>query len=161
MLLQHPDIQQAEHRLQAANANIGAARAAFYPSITLTGSAGTTSNELSGLFDGGSGVWSFAPSINLPIFTGGRNQSNLNLAEVRRDQNVAGYEKTIQTAFQEVADALAARDFLKEQKDRRLRWLLPPSAPWNWPKRVIRAASMITWPCLMPDANCSAPARHW
>ncbi|WP_111498467.1 efflux transporter outer membrane subunit [Marinobacter bohaiensis] len=116
ILLQRPDIRQAEYSLKAASANIGAARAAFYPSITLTGSAGTASSELSGLFDGGSGAWSFAPSINLPIFTGGENQANLDLAEVRRDQQVASYEQTIQTAFQEVSDALSARNFLKDQE---------------------------------------------
>ncbi|WP_203142066.1 efflux transporter outer membrane subunit [Marinobacter mangrovi] len=116
VLLQRPDIQQAEHNLKSASANIGAARAAFYPSITLTGSAGTASSELSGLFDGGSGAWSFAPSINLPIFTAGKNQANLDLAEIQRDQQVAQYEQTIQNAFQEVSDALAARNFLAEQE---------------------------------------------
>lgn len=115
VLLQRPDIRQAEFNLRAANANIGAARAAFYPRITLTGSAGTASSDLSGLFDGGSGAWSFAPSINLPIFTAGRLQNSLDVAEIRRDQAVVRYEQAIQTAFQEVANALAARAFLNEQ----------------------------------------------
>lgn len=116
VLLQRPDIRQAEYSLKAANANIGAARAAFYPSISLTGSAGTASADLSGLFDGGSGSWSFSPSINLPIFTAGRLQSNLEVAEIRKEQSVVQYEQTIQTAFQEVSDALSARNFLSEQE---------------------------------------------
>jgi len=116
VLRQRPDIQQAEYSLKAANANIGAARAAFFPRITLTGSAGTASSELSGLFDSGSESWSFSPSISLPIFSGGRNRANLDVAEVRRDQNVARYEQAIQTAFQEVADALQARGSFSEQE---------------------------------------------
>ena len=116
VLRQRPDIQQAEYNLKAANANIGAARAAFFPRITLTGSAGTASSELSGLFDSGSESWSFSPSISLPIFSGGRNRANLNVAEVRRDQNVARYEQTIQTAFQEVSDALQARGSFTAQE---------------------------------------------
>ncbi|WP_148861017.1 efflux transporter outer membrane subunit [Marinobacter fonticola] len=117
VLLKRPDIQQAEYSLKAANANIGAARAAFYPSITLTGSAGTASADLSGLFESGSGSWSFSPSINLPIFTAGRLQSNLDVAEIRKEQSVVQYEQAIQTAFQEVSDSLAARDFLSEQEE--------------------------------------------
>ena len=116
VLRQRPDIQQAEYNLKAANANIGAARAAFFPRITLTGSAGTASSELSGLFDSGSESWAFSPSISLPIFSGGRNRANLDVAEVRRDQNVARYEQTIQTAFQEVSDALQARGSFTEQE---------------------------------------------
>ncbi len=116
VLRQRPDIRQAEHALRAANANIGAARAAFFPRISLTASAGTASSELSGLFESGSKAWSFSPSVSLPIFSGGRNKANLDVAEVRRDRNVARYEQTIQTAFQEVADALAARDSLAEEE---------------------------------------------
>ncbi|MBD3650951.1 MAG: efflux transporter outer membrane subunit, partial [Alcanivorax sp.] len=116
VLRQRPDIQQAEYSLKAANANIGAARAAFFPRIALTGSAGTASSELSGLFESGSESWSFSPSISLPIFSGGRNRANLDVAEVRRDQNVARYEQTIQTAFQEVSDALQARGSFTEQE---------------------------------------------
>ncbi|BES69039.1 multidrug efflux RND transporter outer membrane channel subunit OprM [Marinobacter nanhaiticus D15-8W] len=117
VLLKRPDIQQAEYSLKSANANIGAARAAFYPSITLTGSAGTASTDLAGLFESGSGTWSFSPSINLPIFTAGRLQSNLDVAEIRKEQSVVQYEQAIQEAFQEVSDALAARDFLSEQEE--------------------------------------------
>jgi multidrug efflux system outer membrane protein len=115
LLTRRPDVAAAEHRLQAANANIGAARAAFFPGISLTGNLGTASAELSGLFRDGSHAWSFSPSLSLPIFTAGRLRNNLNLAEVRRDLAVANYEKTIQSAFRDVADALAARQWLTRQ----------------------------------------------
>lgn len=115
LLVQRPDIRAAERRLMAANANIGAARAAFFPSIRLTATAGTASDELSGLFDGGSGTWSFLPQINLPIFTAGRLKANLEYSEIQRDINVAAYEQSIQTAFREVADGLAARGTYGEQ----------------------------------------------
>ncbi|WP_137163989.1 efflux transporter outer membrane subunit [Pseudomonas asiatica] len=109
VLLRRPDIRAAEHRLLAADANIGAARAAFFPSVTLTGAAGTSSAELDGLFKGGSGMWQFMPQINLPIFNAGRLRADLDYARIRRDINVSEYEGAIQTAFQEVADGLAAR----------------------------------------------------
>jgi len=112
LLILRPDIIAAEHRLKAANANIGAARAAFFPRITLTGSFGTASAELDGLFETGSRAWSYVPSISLPIFDGGRNRAGLDLAMVRRDLAVVSYEKTIQTAFREVSDALSARQSL-------------------------------------------------
>ncbi|MFF7395496.1 efflux transporter outer membrane subunit [Achromobacter sp. NPDC008082] len=115
LLVSRPDIVAAEHQLQAANANIGAARAAFLPSITLTGAFGTASAELDGLFSGGSRAWNFAPSISLPIFDAGRRQSTLDLTEVRRDQAIATYEKSIQSAFRDVSDALTARHWLAEQ----------------------------------------------
>ncbi|KIP90868.1 MULTISPECIES: efflux transporter outer membrane subunit [Pseudomonas] len=116
LIERRPDILASEHRLKARNADIGAARAAFFPRITLTGSVGSSSTELSGLFDGGSRAWSFAPSLSLPIFAGGRNRANLDLAEVRQDAAVAEYEGTIQTAFREVADALAATDTLRREE---------------------------------------------
>lgn len=109
VLLRRPDILAAEHTLIGANASIGAARAAFFPTITLTGAAGSASSRLGALFGGGSGLWSFAPAVRLPIFDGGANQANLDAAKVDRDIAVATYEKTIQTAFREVADALATR----------------------------------------------------
>ncbi|MGI4860659.1 MAG: efflux transporter outer membrane subunit [Janthinobacterium lividum] len=109
LLTQRPDIVAAEHNLKAANANIGAARAAFFPSITLTASAGSESGYLHSLFGAGSGAWTFAPSISLPIFDGGRNQGNLDVAKAQKITDVANYEKAIQTAFKEVADALSAR----------------------------------------------------
>ena len=115
LLERRPDVLAAEERLRGANASIGAARAAFFPRITLTGALGTASSELSGLFGGGSGIWSFMPQISLPIFDGGRNRANLDLAEVRRDLAVADYERTIQVAFREVADALAARSTIGER----------------------------------------------
>ena len=114
-LLQRPDLRAAEHALRGSYASIGAARAAFFPAITLTASVGTASNALSGLFEGGNGTWAFAPQLRLPIFDAGRNQANLRLAELTRDQAVAQYEKTIQTAFREVADALAERATLDER----------------------------------------------
>lgn len=108
LLTSRPDILSAEHRLRASNANIGAARAAFFPRIALTGAFGTASADLNGLFDSGSRAWSFMPTVSLPIFDGGRRRANLELSEVRRDIAVADYEKTIQVAFREVADALSA-----------------------------------------------------
>lgn len=115
LLARRPDIRAAEQRLKAANANIGAARAAFFPRISLTAAIGSTSPSLGGLFDSGTGSWSFAPQLVLPIFDAGRNRANLSLSETRKNIAVADYEKTIQTAFREVADALAARDYLGEQ----------------------------------------------
>jgi multidrug efflux system outer membrane protein len=115
VLLKRPDILQAESQLKGYNANIGAARAAFFPRIILVSTLGTGSAELSGLFEDGSLVWSFAPRITLPIFDGGRNQANLQVAEVDRDIAVARYEQAIQTAFREVADALARRGTIDEQ----------------------------------------------
>jgi multidrug efflux system outer membrane protein len=115
LLERRPDILAAEQRLRGASASIGAARAAFFPRIALTGAFGTASGELSGLFGGGSGVWSFMPQISLPIFDAGRNQANLDLAEARRDIAVASYERTIQQAFREVADGLAARATIDER----------------------------------------------
>ena len=109
LLHKRPDIIQAERQLRAANANIGAARAAFFPSISLTGAAGTASSELSGLFGGGSRYWSFSPSISVPIFNAGQLRANLDYAEVSRNIQVAQYETAIQTAFREVADGLAAQ----------------------------------------------------
>ena len=114
LLERRPDIRQAEHLLLSANANIGAARAAFFPTISLTGSAGLTSRELGSLF-GDTGTWSFAPQITLPIFTGGRLSANLDAAEVGKSIEIARYERSIQNAFREVADALVARDRLVEQ----------------------------------------------
>lgn len=110
VLLQRPDVLQAEQQLRASNANIGAARAAFFPRITLTANAGTVSAELGNLFQAGSGAWLFMPQINLPIFDGGRNQANLDIAKVERDLAVATYEKAIQSGFREVADGLVQID---------------------------------------------------
>ncbi len=115
LLAHRPDIMAAEHRLKAAQANIGAARAAFFPRIGLTAGYGSASAELSGLFDAGSSAWTVAPAMSLPIFDGGRNRANLDLAQVRRDGAVAEYEKAIQSAFRDVMDALSARTWLARQ----------------------------------------------
>jgi outer membrane protein, multidrug efflux system len=116
LLTHRPDILSAEHTLRSANANIGAARAAFFPSIQLTASGGTASSRLQGLFGAGTGAWSFAPTITLPIFAGGQNVANLDLAHVEKNIGIAQYELTIQTAFREVADALSARGTYLEQR---------------------------------------------
>ena len=115
VLVRRPDVLAAEHQLMAANAQIGAARAAFLPAISLTGDFGTESTQLSGLFKGGSRTWTFSPQISVPIFAGGANVANLQATKLARDTAVAQYEKAIQTAFQEVADALIARSTLDEQ----------------------------------------------
>ena len=117
LLTQRPDIVAAEHQLRAANAQIGAARAAFFPNISLTSSLGTASAELSGLFGSGSTAWAFSPSISLPIFNAGRLKNNLELTEIRRDLAVASYEKTVQQAFREVSDALSGQQWLARQRD--------------------------------------------
>ncbi|NWA03251.1 AdeC/AdeK/OprM family multidrug efflux complex outer membrane factor [Pseudomonas gingeri] len=115
LLQRRPDILQAEYQLKAANANIGAARAAFFPSVSLTANAGTTSKELSGLFKAGSGSWTFQPQVNLPIFNTGSLRASLDYSKLQKDIRIAQYEKSIQTAFQEVADGLAARQTYDEQ----------------------------------------------
>ena len=116
ILLRRPDIQAAEHALRSANANIGAARAAFFPSISLTGAAGSMSGDFSGLFDSGTRVWRFVPQINLPIFQGGALRANLGMAKANRDIALANYEKAIQTGFREVADAISLSQTLAEQR---------------------------------------------
>jgi multidrug efflux system outer membrane protein len=115
VLLVRPDVLSAEHDLQSANANIGAARAAFFPSISLTGSTGSASTDLNDLFKSGNGTWSFTPTLSLPIFAGGANVAGLKSAKVSRDIAVATYEKSVQTAFSEVSDALAVRSRIDER----------------------------------------------
>lgn len=115
LLERRPDVRQAEHLLAAANADIDAARAAFFPRISLTGLFGVASGDLDALFRGDSRAWSFAPQISAPIFTGGRLSGGLALAEIRNDRAVAQYERTIQTAFREVADGLAGRETFDRQ----------------------------------------------
>ena len=115
VLLQRPDIQQAEFALKAANANIGAARAAFFPRITLIGSVGSGSTELSGLFAGGNSTWNFAPQVSLPIFSWGKNKANLDVAELRKNTAIVQYEQAVQSAFRDVADAMVARRTLQQQ----------------------------------------------
>jgi len=115
LLRDRPDILAAENSLKARHADIGAARAAFFPRVSLTAFLGSSSPEFSGLFRGSARSWSFAPQLTLPLFDGGRNQANLDLAVVRKDIAVAHYEGTIQAAFREVADALAANDTLRRE----------------------------------------------
>ncbi|WP_337185158.1 efflux transporter outer membrane subunit [Phenylobacterium sp.] len=115
VLVRRPDVLAAEHALRARNADIGAARAAFFPRISLTGALGTISPELNGLFEGGTRTWSFTPQVTLPIFAGGANLANLRGAEAGRDAALAQYEKAVQTAFREVADALATRATIGER----------------------------------------------
>ncbi|MBP7354508.1 efflux transporter outer membrane subunit [Comamonas sp. UBA7528] len=115
LLQARPDIVAAEYQLQAAHAQVAAARAAFFPRIALTGSFGTASAQLDGLFGSGSQAWTFSPSISLPIFDGGRRSANLDLAAVRQHSAVASYERSVQTAFREVSDALSARHHLARQ----------------------------------------------
>ena len=115
LLIRRPDVRQAEQQLIAANANIGAARAAFFPRISLTGSVGVASTQLGELFTNGAFAWTLAPQLLLPIFDAGRNRANLDVAEFGRDIAVAQYERAIQSAFREVSDALAGRATLGEQ----------------------------------------------
>ncbi|KNH09837.1 RND efflux system, outer membrane lipoprotein CmeC [Candidatus Burkholderia brachyanthoides] len=115
LLTRRPDIAAAEQSLRAANANIGAVHAAFFPKVSMTGSFGTLSPTLGGLFKPGSAAWSFAPTIDLPIFEGGQNVANLDLAHIQKRVEIANYEKAIQTAFREVADGLAARGTYDQQ----------------------------------------------
>lgn len=116
LIERRPDIRAAEHRLKAANANVGAARAAFFPRVQLTTNIGMVNESFSKLFSGNSdGAWTFTPQLILPIFNHGRNKANLDLASVRKNITVAEYEKTIQTAFSEVSDVLISRDQLAEQ----------------------------------------------
>ena len=117
MLLRRPDVRQAERELRAANADVGAARAAFFPSITLTGSVGYASDDLSRLFESGTGTWSFIPQVRLPIFAGGRLRAGLGVARVDRDAALARYEQSIQQGFREVADALALTSTLAAQRE--------------------------------------------
>ncbi len=115
VLLRRPDVVEAEYTLRAANARIGAARANFFPTISLTAAAGFASTALSSLFTGGAFSWSVAPAASLPLFDGGANRGNLAYAKTQRDVAVATYQKTVQTAFHEVADALARRGTIDAQ----------------------------------------------
>jgi multidrug efflux system outer membrane protein len=139
LLQRRPDLLAAEHQLLAANANIGAARAAFFPSISLTANAGTTSSELSGLFDGGSGSWLFQPQINLPIFNAGRLRANLDYAKLQEQIQVAQYEKAVQVAFREVADRLASRTTYAQQLTAQRELLVSSETYYNLADRRYQA----------------------
>ena len=116
VLLRRPDVLAAEHTLRAADADIGAARAAFFPNITLTANLGSASNQLSNLFKSGTGAWTFAPVLSLPIFHGGALMGSLDMAHADEKIALAQYEKTIQSGFREVADALALTATLNQQR---------------------------------------------
>jgi multidrug efflux system outer membrane protein len=115
VLLRRPDVLEAEHALRSANANVGAARAAFFPNISLTGIAATLTSVADHLFSGGTGLFAISPIVRLPLFHGGANVGNLEAADAQKRIQIAQYEKTIQTAFREVADALVARDTFEAQ----------------------------------------------
>lgn len=121
VLLRRPDVQSAELALQAAQANVAAARAAMFPTLTLTASTGTASTALSGLFASGNSTWSFVPTLKLPIFDGGAARAGLDSAQVAQQIKLATYEQTLQTAFKEAADALATRAGLAERLDAQTR----------------------------------------
>ncbi|MEG0199654.1 MAG: efflux transporter outer membrane subunit, partial [Comamonas sp.] len=123
LLLRRPDVRQAEQSMIAANANIGAARAAFFPNISLTAAAGFASSDVSDLFKSDSAMFSIAPSLYLPIFNAGRNRANLESAQAGQKIAVAQYEKAIQSAFREVSDALVGRQTLQDQLDAQSRQL--------------------------------------
>lgn len=131
VLLARPDILAAEHQLKAANANIGAARAAFFPKISLTGGVGTMSPELSSLFSSGTGTWRFTPQISVPLFAGGALRAGLKVAELSRDIAVLQYESAIQSAFREVSDGLARRSSLSEQLEAQTALLASLEATYN------------------------------
>lgn len=130
-LLRRPDIQEAEHNLKSANANIGAARANFFPTISLTASAGVGSDSLSSLFSHGMQVWSFAPSITLPLFSGGSNMAKLRYAQAEKKGLIATYEKTIQSAFKDISDALARRETLREQLEAQQEYVAAEQTTWQ------------------------------
>ncbi len=115
LLTRRPDIMKAEHTLRGDYADIGAARAAFFPQLTLTGTGGLSSLQFNKLFTPGSLTWTFAPQLSIPIFTWGQNQANLDLAKIQRDLDVVSYEQAIQTAFHDVANALTARATYRDQ----------------------------------------------
>jgi multidrug efflux system outer membrane protein len=121
VLVNRPDVLAAEHTLRARNADIGAARAAFFPRISLTGNYGSASPDVANLFDAGTKAWTFAPQIILPIFAGGANIAGLKRANAARDAAVAQYEKAVQVAFREVADALAVRGTIRERVEAQAR----------------------------------------
>lgn len=142
VLLTRPDIMEAEYNLKAKNANIGAARAAFFPSISLTANTGIASKSLSSLFDGGAqSVWSFSPNINIPIFNAGQNSANLDYTYAQKDIALNQYEKTIQTAFKEVNDALATRATINEQINKQKELVNTVSKSYNLALRAYKVGT--------------------
>lgn len=135
LLLRRPDVVEAEHNLLSENADIGAARANFFPTISLTASAGVGSSSLSSLFSHGANVWSFAPSVTLPLFTGGSNLAQLHYAQAEKKGLIAAYQKAIQTAFEDVANALARRNTLDEQMDAQVQAVASAQRSFDLAKR--------------------------
>jgi len=135
VLLRRPDVQEAEHNLKSANADIGAARANFFPTLSLTASAGVGSSSLSNLFSHGANVWSFAPGLTLPLFTGGSNTAQLRYAEAEKKGLIAAYEKSIQSAFKDVANALARRATLSEQLDAQQQYVAASQRSYDLARR--------------------------
>lgn len=158
ILLQRPDIMAAEHSLKGTNANIGAARAAFFPTLSLTANAGKISGELSSLFDSNSGSWLFSPSISVPLFTAGRLSAELDVAKIRKEISVAEYEKAIQTAFQETADALIAEQTYVEQLAAQKANLVANQEYHSLAKARYQQGVDSFLTCLMRSARFTAPA---
>lgn len=141
VLLRRPDVIEAEHNLKSENADIGAARANFFPTISLTASAGVGSSSLSNLFSHGSNIWSFAPSVTLPLFTGGSNLAQLHYAEAEKKGLIAAYEKAIQSAFEDVSNALARRNTLDEQMDAQVQAVAAAQRSFNFANRSYQVGS--------------------
>jgi multidrug efflux system outer membrane protein len=154
LLTRRPDIVEAEHTLKAANANIGAARAPFFPSIQLTTAAGTSSTALSGLFKAATGAWTFAPTVTMPIFDYGNNRAALDVAKIETQIDVANYEKAIQTAFKDVANALAGARPMSTRWSRTASTYRLQRITTSWRRRVIAREPTVFWSCWMPNARC-------
>ena len=153
LLVRRPDVRAAEQVLLGANASIGAARAAFFPTISLTGSAGTASASLDGLFESGSRAWSFLPQITVPIFRGGALRANLDVAHVKKRIEIANYEKSLM--------ALPASEHLMSRFVQSNSWLLLVRACMTWPSNVSGKVWTITSPCLTRSVRCTARSRRW
>jgi hypothetical protein len=156
-----PDIRQAEQQLIAANANIGAARAAFFPRITLTAALRHGQHRPDGPVQNGFWGGTLAGPRCCPIFDAGRNQANLDSSPAGRDIAVAQYEKAIQSAFREVADALAGRATLGEQVAAQQAQAMPRPTASAWPTCATATACPATWRCWTPSARCSCHSRRW
>jgi len=153
LLTRRPDILQAEAILRSENANIGAARAAFFPTISLTGNLGTASASLSGLFGGGSTFWSLMPALSVPIFNGGALKASLDVAKIQKDIGIAQYEKAIQTAFREVSDGLAARGTYDDQVAATERYTKGLRGSFEFAAKRRFDQSPLTWECLSFEIN--------
>jgi multidrug efflux system outer membrane protein len=153
LLQQRPDILAAEHQLKAANANIGAARAAFFPAIKITADAGVSSLKLAQLFATGSGTWLFNPQITVPIFEAGQNKANLDVATLSKQIEIADYEKAIQTAFREVADSLTAKKYLDEQLAGQKRYVADEQVRYDLSDALYRNGATAYLPVLLAQQD--------